>query len=177
MRQVNMAISSLTHAHVRKYYATLNDNAKLNWVAVSCANEAVAEDFKLYGYDIPIYMSTDGNIKVSMELGFSPDGSEPVLLHEVIGKNGLACDVVVDTQTQQYPIYVFKGKETLKYTDIDAELYDMENTQVDSVRFILWALTDTARIDALCENYAHIEKVYEAALAANADVRYTTVEG
>ena len=122
-------------------------------------------------------MSTDGNIKVSMELGFSPDGSEPVLLHEVIGKNGLACDVVVDTQTQQYPIYVFKGKETLKYTDIDAELYDMENTQVDSVRFILWALTDTARIDALCENYAHIEKVYEAALAANADVRYTTVEG
>lgn len=122
-------------------------------------------------------MSTDGNIKVSMELGFSPDGSEPVLLHEVIGKNGLACDVVVDTQTQQYPIYVFKGKETLKYTDIDAELYDMENTQVDSVRFILWALTDTARIDALCENYVHIEKVYEAALAANADVRYTTVEG
>ena len=120
-------------------------------------------------------MSTDG--KVSMELGFSPDGSEPVLLHEVIGKNGLACDVVVDTQTQQYPIYVFKGKETLKYTDIDAELYDMENTQVDSVRFILWALTDTARIDALCENYAHIEKVYEAALAANADVRYTAVEG
>ena len=47
MRQVNLAISSLTHAHVRKYYATLDSNAKLNWVAVSCANEAVAEDFKL----------------------------------------------------------------------------------------------------------------------------------
>ena len=122
-------------------------------------------------------MSTDGNVKVSMELGFSPEGSEPVLLHEVIGKNGLACDVVVDTQIEHYPIYVFKGKETLKYTDIDAELYDMENTQVDSVRFILWALTDTSRIDALCENYAHIEKVYEAALAANANVRYTKVEG
>lgn len=122
-------------------------------------------------------MSTDGNIKVSMELGFSPDGSEPVLLHEVIGKNGLACDVVVDTQTQQYPIYVFKGKETLRYTDIDAELYDMENTQVDSVRFILWALTDVSRIDELCENYVHIEKVYEAALAANTKVCYTKVEG
>ena len=38
MRQVNLAISSLTHAHVRKYYATLDSNAKLNWVAVSCAN-------------------------------------------------------------------------------------------------------------------------------------------
>ena len=53
----------------------------------------------------------------------------------------------------------------------------MENTQVDSVRFILWALTDVSRIDALVENYAHIEKVYEAALAANANVRYTKVEG
>lgn len=122
-------------------------------------------------------MSTDGNVKASMELGFSPDGSEPVLLHEIIGKNGLACDVVVDTQTQQYPIYVFKGKETQKYTDIDAELYDMENTQVDSIRFIMWALTDISRIDALCENYAHLEKVCAAALASNASVRYTTVEG
>ena len=84
---------------------------------------------------------------------------------------------MVDTQTQQYPIYVFKGKETLTYTDIDAELYDMENTQVDSVRFILWALSDISRIKALRENYAHIEKVYEAALAANASVRYTKVEG
>lgn len=122
-------------------------------------------------------MSTDGNVKVSMELGFSPDGSEPVLLHEVIGKNGLACDVVVDTQTQQYPIYVFKGKQTEKYTDIDAELYDMDNTQVDTIRFIMWALTDTTRVDALCENYAHIEKVCAAAAKANENVRYTNVEG
>lgn len=39
MRQVNLAIASLTHAHVRKYYQTLNDNNKINWVAVSCADE------------------------------------------------------------------------------------------------------------------------------------------
>lgn len=122
-------------------------------------------------------MSTDGNMKVSLELGFSPDGSEPVLLHEIICKDGIASDVVVDTQVQQYPIYVFKGKDTLIYKDIDNELYDMDNTQVDSIRFILWALTDTTRIDALCENYGHIEKIYEAALKANKDVSYTDVEG
>ena len=68
MRQVNLAISSLTHAHVRKYYATLDSNAKLNWVAVSCANEAVAEDFKLYGYDIPIYMSTEQMLREHPEI-------------------------------------------------------------------------------------------------------------
>lgn len=122
-------------------------------------------------------LSTDGNVKVSMELGFSPDESEPVLLHEIVAKTGIASDVVVDTQTQQYPIYVFKGKKTLKYTDIDAELYDMDNAQVDSIRFILWALTDTSRIEPLCENFAHLEKVYEATVAANANVRYTNVEG
>ena len=122
-------------------------------------------------------MSTDGNIKVSMELGFAPDGSEPVLLHEVVCKDGIASDVVVDTQTQQYPIYVFKGKETQVYQDIDFELYDMDNTEVDSIRFILWVLTDPARIDALCENYAHMENIYAAALKANEDVSYTDVEG
>ena len=59
MRQVNLAISSLTHAHVRKYYATLNDNAKINWVAVSAADETAANNFRTYGYDIPVYMSTE----------------------------------------------------------------------------------------------------------------------
>ena len=59
MKQINVAIASLTHAHVRKYYQTLHDNAKLNWVAVSCATQAVEEDFKLYGYDVPIYRSTE----------------------------------------------------------------------------------------------------------------------
>lgn len=122
-------------------------------------------------------MSTDKGVKISMELGFSPEGSEPVLLHEVVAKTGIVSDVVVDTQTQQYPIYVFKGEQTIKYTDVDNELYDMDNDLVDSIRFILWALADTKRIDGLCESYAHNEKVYAAALRANADVSYTFVEG
>ena len=122
-------------------------------------------------------LSTDGNVKVSMELGFVPDGSEPVLLHELVCRDGIASDVVVDTQTQQYPIYVFRGKETLVYQDIDFELYDMDNTEVDSIRFILWALSDPTRMDALCENYAHLERVYDAALRADKSVSYTDVEG
>lgn len=59
MRQVNLAIASMTHAHVRKYYQTLNDNQKINWVAVSCATEEVRENFLDYGYDVPVYMSTE----------------------------------------------------------------------------------------------------------------------
>ena len=122
-------------------------------------------------------MSTEGGVKASLELGFAPNGSEPVLLHELVCRNGIASDVAVDTQTQQYPIYVFKGRNTLTYKDIDNELYDMDNTQVDSIRFILWALTDITRLDALRENFSHMEKIYDAAVRSNAGVSCTDVEG
>ena len=38
-------------------------------------------------------MSTKNNLKASMELGFLPDGSEPVLLHEVVARSGIASDL------------------------------------------------------------------------------------
>ena len=68
MRQVNMAISSLTHAHVRKYYQTLHDNAKLNWVAVSCADPEIAEHFKTLGFDVPVYSSTEQMLQEHPEI-------------------------------------------------------------------------------------------------------------
>lgn len=122
-------------------------------------------------------MSTEDNIKASMELGFSPDGSEPVLLHEVVARTGIASDLPVDIQMVQYPIYVLKGKETTTYNEIDFELYGMDNTEADAVRFILWALTDISRVDTLCAEYAHLEKVYAAAVKASAALKYTDVEG
>lgn len=68
MRQVNMAICSLTHAHVRKYYQTLHDNAKLNWVAVSCADRAIADHFKTLGYGMPVYESTEEMLRAHPEI-------------------------------------------------------------------------------------------------------------
>lgn len=121
-------------------------------------------------------MSTDGNVKASMELGFLPDGSEPVLLHELVCRNGVASDLPVDIQTVQYPIYVFKGKETLKYNEIDFELYGMDNTQADCIRFILAVLKEPERVKALQESIDHIEKVYQAAEKASAELCYTSVE-
>ena len=121
-------------------------------------------------------MSTDGNVKASMELGFLPDGSEPVLLHELVCRNGVASDLPVDIQTVQYPIYVFKGKETLKYNEIDFELYGMDNTQADCIRFILAVLKAPERVKALQGSIDHIEKVYQAAEKASAELCYTSVE-
>lgn len=68
MRQVNLCISSLTHAHVRKYYQTLSSNAKLNWVAVSCADKETAEHFKTLGYGVPVYASTEEMLEKHPEI-------------------------------------------------------------------------------------------------------------
>ena len=122
-------------------------------------------------------MSSENNVKASMELGFLPDESEPVLLHEVVARTGIASDLPVDTQTVHYPIYVFKGKETITYNEIDYELYGMKNVEADMIRFILWALTDISRIPALIVDYTHMENVYAAAVKASAALAYTEVEG
>lgn len=120
-------------------------------------------------------MSGENNIKASMELGFSPDGSQPVLLHEVVCRNGVASDLPVDTQMVQYPVYVLKGKETKVYNEVDFELYGMDNTEADCIRFVLWALSDLSRIDTLREEYAHLEQVCKAAQLSSGSLKYTNV--
>lgn len=122
-------------------------------------------------------LSTADGLKASLELGFSPDGSEPVLLHEVVARTGVASDLPVDIQMTQYPIYVLKGEKTQTYNEIDFELYGMDNAEADCVRFILWALADAERVDALRESWTHIDKVCQAAVSASANLSYTFVEG
>ena len=50
---------SLTHGHTRKYYQTLRENSKLDWVA-SCAEDQTAKDvYDLYDNGVPCYLSTE----------------------------------------------------------------------------------------------------------------------
>lgn len=120
--------------------------------------------------------STCDNLKISMELGFSPAGSEPVLLHEIIARTGIASDVTVDTQMQQYPIYVIKGKDIEHYNEIDNELYGLDNTQADCIRFILSVLSDVQVIPQLQKDCKHLLAVYAAAKKATEALEYTEVE-
>lgn len=117
-----------------------------------------------------------GAMKASMELGLSAAGSESVLLHEVVGRKGIASDLPVDTQMQQYPIYLIKGNGTQTFNEIDFELYGMDNTQADMIRFILWALSDAERIDSLCRDYSRLDKIWQAAVKSSANLTYTFVE-
>lgn len=68
MRQINVAISSLTHAHVRKYYNTLTENPKLNWVAVSCEDKKITDHFKTLGYPVAIYSTLEQMLEAHPEI-------------------------------------------------------------------------------------------------------------
>lgn len=121
-------------------------------------------------------LSTQGGIKASLELGFSPAGSQPVLLHEVVGRQGVASDLAADTQTRQYPVYVFRGRETAVYTDLDAELYGLEESQADCVRFLLGVLQQPQNTGALAAAARHLEAVWKAVAASSEHMAYTKVE-
>ncbi|NLI72936.1 MAG: Gfo/Idh/MocA family oxidoreductase [Bacteroidales bacterium] len=56
MKPVKIAISSLTHGHTRKYFQTLHENPKLEWVAVSAESDKVRDVFLKSGYNVPCYM-------------------------------------------------------------------------------------------------------------------------
>lgn len=56
MKPIKIAMLSLTHGHTRKYFQTLKENPKLEWVAVYAETEQVKEIFLKGNYDIPCYM-------------------------------------------------------------------------------------------------------------------------
>ena len=57
MKPLKIAMMSMTHGHTRKYYQVLKENPKLDWVAVSTANESVKKVFLNSVSDIPCYDS------------------------------------------------------------------------------------------------------------------------
>ena len=59
MKPVKIAMMGMTHGHTRKYYQTLIDNQKLDWVA-SCAQDADAKKtYELYKTGVPCYLDPE----------------------------------------------------------------------------------------------------------------------
>ena len=59
MEKLKIAMMSMTHGHTRKYYQVLKENPKLEWVAVSTANEDVKKIFLNSVDGIPCYDSDE----------------------------------------------------------------------------------------------------------------------
>ncbi|MDO5554913.1 MAG: Gfo/Idh/MocA family oxidoreductase [Planctomycetia bacterium] len=59
MKPVKIAMMSLTHGHTRKYYQTLTDSPKLDWVAACAENDQVKEIFDRSVSGVPCYRSEE----------------------------------------------------------------------------------------------------------------------
>lgn len=56
MKPIKIAMLSLTHGHTRKYYQTLKDNPKFEWLAVHAETEREKEIFMQGNWGIPCYL-------------------------------------------------------------------------------------------------------------------------
>ncbi len=57
MKPLKIAMMGMTHGHTRKYYNTLRENRKLDWIAVAAPEAAARETFALYEKNVPCYSS------------------------------------------------------------------------------------------------------------------------
>ena len=65
---LKIAMMGMTHGHTRKYYDVLKNNPKLDWIAVSCANDTVKEIFLNSVSGIPCYDSDEAMLDAHPEI-------------------------------------------------------------------------------------------------------------
>ena len=68
MEKLKIAMMSMTHGHTRKYYQVLKENPKLEWIAVSTANEDVKRIFLNSVEGIPCYDSDEEMLDAHPEI-------------------------------------------------------------------------------------------------------------
>ena len=68
MKRLKIAMMSMTHGHTRKYYDVLKNNPKLEWIAVSTANDEVKEIFLNSVNGIPCYDSDEAMLDAHPEI-------------------------------------------------------------------------------------------------------------
>ncbi|MCD4823443.1 MAG: Gfo/Idh/MocA family oxidoreductase [Phycisphaerae bacterium] len=56
MKPLKIAMLSLTHGHTRKYFQTLKDNPKLQWLAACADSEEIKQHFNSVNPDVPCYL-------------------------------------------------------------------------------------------------------------------------
>ncbi len=68
MKPVKIAMMTMTHGHTRKYYQTLKENPKLEWVAVSASDPDARERFLNSVQGIPCYNSDEEMLDAHPEI-------------------------------------------------------------------------------------------------------------
>ncbi len=107
----------------------------------------VSEIFAISGKNaLNVIAETENGCVCTLEIACTlNEGEEAVDKHEIITDNGIACDMVVDTQTPKSSIYVY-GDNKSAFTDTDAELYGYSQGEICAIRnaFAVCKSSDTA---------------------------------
>lgn len=130
-------------------------------------NSKIKEIFAIAGENtLNAIAETENDCVCTVELACTLQaGERDIDKHEIITDNGIACDMVVDTQVPQSSIYLFGNKQET-YTDVDAELYGCSAAQVAVIRnaFAVCKSEEQRKHNA-AEN-AWLDKVIDAAKAS-----------
>lgn len=68
MEPIKIALMSLSHGHTRKYYQTLQENPKLEFVAASALNQPIRELFERTVPGVPVYDSDEKMLDAHPEI-------------------------------------------------------------------------------------------------------------
>jgi hypothetical protein len=116
----------------------------------------------------------------SVEAGTTlPAGSRPAVVdrHEMIARQGVASDRVVDTQVPQSSIYTFTPQGTDLYTDTDAELFGLENDDVNLVRAAYEVAAQPDRVDVLQAQHQRLATLVTLAYQSDRTRQCLAVKG
>lgn len=124
----------------------------------------VKEIFAIKGKNaLNVIAETENGCVCTIEIACTlNDGEEVVDKHEIITDNGIACDMVVDTQVPKNSIYVF-GDNKLAFTDTDSELYGYAQAEITAIRNAFAACKDEKVAKHNVEANARLDREVEAA--------------
>ena len=119
----------------------------------------------------------DGVI-ASIEVGTSlPKGKAIEDRHELIARRGVASDRVVDTQLRQESVYIWSDTQRASYTDVDHELFGLDEQQVALVRAAFDALRQPKLHDDLRKRHEHLTALVDMALQSVRRRQHFEVKG
>jgi hypothetical protein len=85
-----------------------------------------------------------------------PDGVAAISRHEIIARRGVASDQVVDTQTPQSSIYTYTAENKKHFTDIDAEIFGLSQSDVHTVRAAFKVLSSPGTAGEWATQHQHL---------------------
>ena len=119
-----------------------------------------------------LIVKLDNDILCSIEVSTQlPHNSVLQDRHEIIGRRGVASDMVVDTQVVQNSVYTFTEKGELSYTDTDMELFGLDDAQIDHVRAALAVLKDPELGTEWQRQHIHLANLLQTVFESDKTVR------